>query len=79
MKLEEQRQTNLSTGDEKHLTRRHLLRTLSAGAVAATVGAAFERTFASAGVRSATADNHAPPVPEGGANEAMTRGQRRSI
>jgi len=72
MTLEEQLQTNLATGDEKHLTRRQMLRTLGEGAVAVTVGAAFVGTFASAGIRSTNADNYASTVPEGGANEAVT-------
>jgi DUF1680 family protein len=54
MKREDQSQTNLPLGNENGLTRRQLLKSIGAGAVAATVGAAFPCTRVSAGARSAT-------------------------
>ena len=53
MKHKERRQTDLTNSDEKCVTRRQMLKTFGAGAVAATVGAAFSGTLASAGARSA--------------------------
>ena len=66
---EDRSQTNLPTNDEKCLTRRQMLKTFGAGAVAATVGAAFPGTFASAGARSATSES---PIPEGWVKQAVT-------
>lgn len=47
MKREVQSQTKQAAADEKYLTRRQMLKTFAAGAVAATVGAAFPQAFAS--------------------------------
>jgi DUF1680 family protein len=55
MKDEDQSQTNLPISDEKGLTRRHLPKSIGAGAVVATVSAAFPGKSVSAGARSATA------------------------
>src|SRR5512132_4198104 len=65
-------QTNLTTGDEKCLTRRQVLKTFGAGAVAATIGASLPCTFASAGSRPATPVNYASPLPEGWPNQGVT-------
>src|SRR6266540_6666073 len=59
----------LPTNDENILTRRQMLKTVAAGAVAATVGAAFPATFASAVSRSAISES---PITEGWANQAVT-------
>src|SRR5436853_7817371 len=46
MKQEDRSQTNQITDDEKHWTRRQMLKTFGAGAVAAAVNAAYSSAFA---------------------------------
>jgi DUF1680 family protein len=62
-------QTNLPTKDEKSVTRRQLLKTFGAGAVAATIVASFSDSFVSAGARSATSEY---PIPKASFKEAVT-------
>ncbi|HEY2973657.1 MAG TPA: beta-L-arabinofuranosidase domain-containing protein [Pyrinomonadaceae bacterium] len=66
---EDRSQSNLPANDEKCLTRRQMLKIVGAGAVAATVGAAFPTTFASAVSRTGISES---PITEGWANQAVT-------
>ncbi len=72
MMHEDGSQTSLTTGDEKCLTRRQMLKSFGAGAVAATIGASVPRAFASVGSLSTAHDDHASPIPEGWANQSVT-------
>ena len=60
---------SLSTNDEKGLSRRQMLKTFGAGAVAATFGSAFPGTLALAGARSAPSES---PIPERRVKHAVT-------
>jgi DUF1680 family protein len=66
---EDRNHPNLPSNDEKCLTRRQMLKTLSTGAVAATVGVAFQGTLASSVARSATYES---PIPEGWVKQIVT-------
>src|SRR6266516_3545615 len=69
MNHEDQSLTNLyRPNDEKCLTRRKMLKTFVAGAVSATIGAVFPRTFGLAVSRSATSES---PIAEGWAKQAV--------
>jgi DUF1680 family protein len=69
MMHEDRSQTDLPADDERCLTRRQMLKTFGAVAVASTFWTAFPRTLASAGTRSAASES---PIPEGGVEQAVT-------
>jgi DUF1680 family protein len=69
MMHEDRSQTDLPADDERCLTRRQMLKTFGAVAVASTFCTAFPGTFASAGTRSAASES---PIPEGWVEQAVT-------
>src|SRR5229473_1930345 len=69
MMHEDRSETDRPAGDERCLTRRQMLKTLGAVAVASTFCTAFPGTFASAGTRPAASES---PIPEGCVEQAVT-------
>src|SRR6185369_12925921 len=70
MQPEDRSRTNLPVKDEQDLPRRELLKMAGAGALAATLGAAFKGLHASAG---ACADPFESAVPERRGTQALSR------